>query len=122
MVASIAKPGRKDFSYIRGDTFSRTITIKTGPTGGPLTPMDLTGYAVTVPLYAEFPIPPHKNPIGSITATIVAPETDGRISLVLTTSQTEDLPPKVGFRLRIFQIADPPNTTTTLFEGILSAC
>lgn len=116
-LASIKKPGRKDYQFVRGDSFQRTLTVKVGGSA-----FDLTDWDADADIYDSFPIDAKSDPIASFTTEILAPATDGKIQIVLTTTQTAALPGKAGWRLRVMLTADPTSNTHTLLEGVLSEC
>ena len=116
-LASIKKPGRKDFSFVRGDSFQRTLTVKQGGS-----PFNFTGWEVEAFVMAEFPIDPKADPIETFAATVVAPEIDGRLRVQLTDDETEGLPAKNGWYLRVKLTSDPDNNTHTLLWGELNEC
>jgi hypothetical protein len=109
-LASIKKPGRKDWEYVRGDSFQRTFTVKQGGQ-----PFDFTGWSVAAQIRER----PNADILESFTATVVAPATDGRLRIQLTTDQTRSLPANARWDLQVSLDADPDNNTHTLLEGFV---
>ena len=123
MIASITKPVRKDYSFVRGNSFFRSITVKFKQAASTvLTPLDLTGYTAEVLLFGSFPIRHGKVSTGSMNVVIPAPETQGIIEFSMPTSVTEALPAKSGYILRVYLTADPENATHDIMEGVLEDC
>lgn len=108
-LSSIAKPGRKDWTYVRGDSFERTFTVKVGGTA-----FDFTGWSVIAQIRER----PDADILESFVA-IVSDATNGKIQINLTTTQTRALPANARWDLQVSEDADPTNATHTLLEGLV---
>lgn len=110
---SIKEPGRKDWAYVRGDSFMRTFVIKQGGAA-----CDLTGYEVKAQIRER----PDTDVLADFTAVVVAPATDGRVRISLTTTQTAVLPPESKWDLQIVLTAAPTTNTHTMLAGKVTVC
>lgn len=109
-LASIKSPGRKDWEYVRNDSFQRTFTVKQGGQ-----PFDFTGWSVAAQIRER----PDADILESFAAIVVAPATDGKLQISLTTAQTGNLPPNARWDLQVSLDADPTNNTHTLLVGFI---
>lgn len=109
-LASIKKPGRKDWEYVRNDSFQRTFTVKQGGQ-----PFDFGGWSVTAQIRER----PDADILESFVAIVVAPAIDGRLRISLTTTQTGNLPSNARWGLQVSLDADPDNNTHTLLVGFV---
>lgn len=116
-LASLKGPGRKDWQFVRGDSFLRTLTVKQGGN-----PFDFTGWEVEAFVIESFPFSPTDDSIETFAAAIVSPATDGKFTIQLTATQTLDLPAKAGWHVKVKLTADTENNTHTLLEGELTDC
>ena len=107
---AIKTPGVLNFTIIRGDSFRRELTIKQDGSA-----IDLTGYTVS----SQIRDTAGGNLLETWTSNILAPDTDGKIEILLSTSQTRGLPTNAVWDLQVVLTADPTNNTNTLIQGAI---
>ena len=98
--------GKANFSVIRGDTFSKSVTMRAKSSGAP---RDLTGSTVSGKVKSgTFEI--------SLTCSLTSP-TAGQFTFGLSSAQTLTLP--IGVNSIEVQITYPDTTVSTLITGNL---
>lgn len=107
---ALKAPGVKDFEIVRGDSFTRTLRITVGGVAE-----DLTGFtaAAHIRSYDQGPL------LTTFAVVVEVPETDGKITITLTTTQTRTLPCDCVWDLQVVLTSDPPNNTHTIIKGKL---
>lgn len=110
-LSAIKSPSRKDWEIVRGDSFARTLTLKSD---GSL--IDLTGYTAKSEVRVRAGDP---NLLVAFSASVLAPSTDGQIQIRLTSSQTRSLPCECAWDLEVQLLSDPENNTFTLITGLI---
>lgn len=118
-MATITAPGRRDYTYVRGDSFQRTFAITEDEIA-----VDLTGYEAEATVFDRYPIDSAAVEVMAFTTSILSPETDGQVQIGLTTEQTADpsMPTHGGWRLRLILTAEPDENTHTVLSGVFTRC
>lgn len=105
---AIKAPATKDLCATLGASFTKTFTLTQGGS-----PLDLTGYTAEALIFDG-----QKQQVGTFTAAVDVPETDGQVTISLTVAEVEALPKvKMRWWLKLVLTADPPNNTHFILVG-----
>ena len=107
-LSAFKKPGYRDFTIRRGDSWRRVPTLKQGGVA-----IDLTGYSVSGTLRRRA----DDRVVDTFTASVVDPPTNGQIEIKLTVAQTRELPGQCVYDVQLILDSDPPSNTHTILEG-----
>lgn len=110
-LSTIKKPGYRDFTIRKGDSFRRVLTLKQNGSA-----INLTGYSAEGMIRRRG----DDREVVPFTASVLAPATNGQVEIKLTVTQTRTLPGKCVYDVQLILDATPEDNTHTILEGKIS--